>query len=253
MSTVFKVNTDKLLANENQPLDNFFADKQRRLLAEPLYSSWAGNGKPFIVAAGVGIGGDVHQQPIIPSLLLSVDVEMPENWWDKHHRSYLIWEFGKAPDLVIEILARKDEAEKSSSSENVAVSATKELKDGKDNSERMRRYARMGITYYVRFEPFAEAAHERLIIYGLELGRYVRRSEQILPGIGLGLQFWAGQYEQQEANWLRWSYENGNIIPTGQEKADQLKIEAEIAKERIDVLEAKFRGLGEDTPIPDEA
>ena len=38
---------------------------------------------------------------------VSLDVQVHRNWWDKAHRSYFVWEFGKAPDLVVEIVSNQ--------------------------------------------------------------------------------------------------------------------------------------------------
>jgi hypothetical protein len=34
-----------------------------------------------------------------------LNVQVPENWWEKQNRSYLVWQFGKAPEVVIEIVS----------------------------------------------------------------------------------------------------------------------------------------------------
>jgi hypothetical protein len=49
-------NIDHIVTEDDIPVDNMFSEKQQRLLAEPLYSSWTGpgEGRPFVVAANVG-------------------------------------------------------------------------------------------------------------------------------------------------------------------------------------------------------
>jgi hypothetical protein len=48
---------DHLIADDGQPVDNFFVEKQQCLLTEPLNSSWAGpgDGRLFIVTSNVGL------------------------------------------------------------------------------------------------------------------------------------------------------------------------------------------------------
>ena len=104
-----------LITEDDSPVDNLFSEKEQRLLTEPLYSSWVGpgEGRPFLASSNVGIFSMVRTPPIVPDMFLSLDVEMPENWWDKSRRSYFIWEFGKPPELVIEIVSNWEGGEDS--------------------------------------------------------------------------------------------------------------------------------------------
>jgi Uma2 family endonuclease len=61
-------------------------------------------------------------------MFLSLDVEIAEDWYDKEHRSYFVWEFGKMPEVVIEI-----------------VSNTK----GEEAARKLKRYAQIGVLYYL--------------------------------------------------------------------------------------------------------
>jgi hypothetical protein len=82
---------EHLVTEDDTPVDNTFSEKQQRLLTESLYSSWAGH--QFVAMANVGLFFSVHQPPLVPDVLLSLDVTMPENLWLKSHRSYFIWEY----------------------------------------------------------------------------------------------------------------------------------------------------------------
>ena len=43
----------------------------------------------------------VNKNPaIVPDVLLSLDVIMPDDWWITEGRSYAVWELGKTPDLM---------------------------------------------------------------------------------------------------------------------------------------------------------
>ena len=57
---------------------------------------------------------------------------MPEDWREKKNSTYLIWEFGKASDVVIEIVSNRQ---------------------GNELGSKLRDYARMGVGYYVVFDP----------------------------------------------------------------------------------------------------
>src|ERR1700757_2972974 len=42
-----------------------------------------------------------------------------------------------------------------------------------------------------------------------------------LPGVGLGLVLWEGLYAGERDTWLRWCDAQGQVIPTGAERAEQ--------------------------------
>ncbi|MEJ7710038.1 MAG: hypothetical protein WKF84_09295 [Pyrinomonadaceae bacterium] len=85
------------------------------MLTEILYSSWPGptsgseasERRVFLAAANVGLFPSVHQPPLVPDVFLSLDVEVADDWYEKSHRSYFFWEFGKAPEVVIEIVSNR--------------------------------------------------------------------------------------------------------------------------------------------------
>jgi len=80
---------DHLITEDDTPVDNFFSEKQQRLLTEPLYSSWPGPGedRPFLVAANVGVFYSISEPAIVPDIFLSLDVRMAEDWWETRGRS----------------------------------------------------------------------------------------------------------------------------------------------------------------------
>src|SRR5438445_13730888 len=68
-------NLDDLVTEDGAPVDSIYAEKQYRLLTEPLYSSWAGpgGGRPFLALANVGWFHTSAQPPLVPDALLSLD------------------------------------------------------------------------------------------------------------------------------------------------------------------------------------
>ena len=93
------VDVEALVTEDDTPVDNMPSEKQQRLLTEPLYSSWAGPGagRRFLAAANVGVFAEARNPAIVPDVFLSLDVQVAADWWDKRHRSYFVWEFGKPP------------------------------------------------------------------------------------------------------------------------------------------------------------
>lgn len=218
-------NIDDIVTEDDTPVDNLLAEKQQRLMTEPLYSSWAGpgDGRPFVAAASVGVFATVHQPPLVPNIFLSLDVETPPDLLPKQHRSYFLWEYGKPPDVVIEIVSSQQ---------------------ARGIVNRSRDYARIGVSYYAVFDP--DMADEPLRLYALHAGRYTLVYERWLPEVGLGLALWHGVYEGIDGRWLRWCDQYGEVIPTGAERAEQERLRAEQESTRADRLAARLRALGVD-------
>jgi Uma2 family endonuclease len=239
---------ENLVTEDDTPVDNFFAERQQALLTEPLYSSWAGpgGGQNFLAASNVGVFYAINQQPLVPDAFLSLDVELPADIWRKRHRSYFVWEYGKPPEVAIEI-----------------VSDTR----GDETSYKMHLYARIGVLYYVVWDPQEILAGERLRMFVLREKTYVPLEKPWLPVVGLGLTLWQGNYEGIDAVWLRWCDQSGQVVPTGRERAEQERQcaeeqrhraeeqrqraeqerqEKEEARRRAEHLAARLRALGID-------
>ncbi len=189
----------------DEPLDNFLVEKQQRLLTEPLYSSWSGpeDGRPFLVAANVGVFMSVFEPPVAPDVLLSMDVETPTSFAEKRNRTYFGWEFGKPPEVVIDIVTN---------CEKHAI------------EQKIQRYAWMKIDYAVVYDPFLCLQGDVLSVYEYVLLSYTRIEETWLISAELGLTLWNGVFEGIEGTWLRWCDSNGNVIPTGAEVAQQERV-----------------------------
>ena len=82
------VDIESLITEDDTPVDNMPSEKQQRLLTEPLYLLPPG------FPANVGVFPE--RAAIVPDVFLSMDVQVADNFWDKRHRSYFVWEFGAA-------------------------------------------------------------------------------------------------------------------------------------------------------------
>ncbi len=207
-----------LITEDDTPVDNLPSEKQQRLLTEPLYSSWAGpgQGRSFLAAANVGVFYMVRNPAIVPDMFLSLDVEVHQDWWKKEHRSYFIWEFGKPPDLAIEIVSNRE---------------------GGEDGEKKKKYARMKVDYYVIYDPLKQVMEEALTIYRLRGFEYEKQESALFPTLKLGLTLWEGAFEGKDTIWLRWTGEEGEIIPTGKERAEQERQRAEQERQRAEQAE----------------
>ena len=204
-----------LVTEDDTPVDNMPSEKHQRLLTEALYSSWdgPGAGRPFLAAANVGVFALARNPAIVPDVFLSLDVEVAHDWWQKEHRSYLLWEFGKPPDVVIEIVSNTE---------------------GGEADEKRQKYARMRVIYYVIYDPLRQVMPDVLTIYRLSGTDYERHSSPRFPDIGLGVTLWDGTYEGKTDTWLRWTDADGNLILTGKERAEQEHQRAEQEHQRAE-------------------
>jgi hypothetical protein len=71
-----------------------------------------------------------------------------------------------------------------------------------------------------------------------ERGRYA------LPLLGVELGIWHGRHEGIELPWMRWWDEQGKLLPTGDEIAEQERQRAEQERQRAERLAEKLRSLG---------
>ena len=218
-----------LITEDETPVDNVGADKQHRLLVEVLYASWRID-RPFFAASNVGLFASLNGAAIVPDMLLSLDVLGHPELWNKDHRSYFMWDFGKPPDVVVEVVSNNE---------------------GGETTRKMRDYARIGVPYYVIFDPMNFLLDAPIAAHALHAGEYFLLPEPRLPRVGLNLVLWEGTYEKTEGTWMRWTTAEGELIPTGaeradaqQQRADSQQQRADSQQQRADALEARLRALG---------
>lgn len=219
-----------LVTEDDTPVDNFASEKQQRLLTGVLYSTW--QGKTFLAAANVGIYTAIGRPPIVPDVFLSLDVTVPEQWWEKQNHCYLLWQFDKPPDVVIEIVSNRE---------------------GNELESKLSRYEQMRVSYYVVFDPNHELGADELQIFELRGRHYVEMTETWLEQVELGLTVWEGVFEAKQARWLRWCDAQGQLLLTGDEqaqfqrqRAEQERQRAEQERQRAERLAERLRALGQD-------
>lgn len=216
-----------LVTEDDTPVDNFPSAKQQRLLVESLYNAWAppADSRSFLADANIALYYAVGKPPIVPDVFLSLDVQVADDWWNKLHRSYFVWMFGKPPDVVIEMVSNRA---------------------GQEAERKLHTYARMRVPYYVIFDPQEQLGNGVLRLYELRGLVYVEMAEKWLVEVGIGLTLWNGVYENKTDLWLRWCDREGNLISTGGERAKQERQRAEQEHQRAERLAEKLRALGID-------
>lgn len=226
---VTELDISHLVIEDDTPVDNLQSEKQQRLLVEPLYSSKP-LPPPFLAAANVGLFYKLKGEPVVPDAMLSLRVQCADDFSQKRNRSYFVWEFGKLPEVCIEIVSNQEGDE--------LVLSRKSQQKGKTIAKKDL-YAQILVPYYVVFDPLRQIQSEEemngalLRVWSNLAGRYVELTPQ--PGIrttgevawleevGLGLTLWSGQFEEEVTRlWLRWCDREGRVIPAGAERAERL-------------------------------
>ena len=228
--------TSNMILDDDTPLD-FLNEKQQRLLTTVFYSGdEIPINVPFIVAANVGLFSHVRDSGIVPDVFLSLNIMGGEDWWKRVH-SYFFWEFGKPPDIVIDV-----------------VSPTSANKLG----NKLIDYAKLRIAYCVVYDPLQELSETFLQVFQLQGTSYIPKNDAWFADINLGLTLWDGVFENINGTWLRWCYADGNVIKRGDELAAERdaqisevnaqlkhKISGDVIKTRDEILAEKDKVLAE--------
>ncbi len=105
---------------------------------------------------------------------------------------------------------------------------------------------------------FTTAAKGSIELYHLVDSRYQpmtanKRGHFPIPPMGIELGIWRGEHESMELPWLRWWDDQGNLLSTGDERAEREKQRAEQEtqraeqeKQRADRLAERLRQMGID-------
>ena len=137
--------------------------------------------------------------------------------------SWVVWEEGKGPDVVIELL-----------SESTAP---------QDKEDKKRIYQnQLRVPEYFWFDPFNPEDWQGFF---LQYGGYQpiplnERGQRVSQALGLALVRWQGCYRGIEATWLRWATLTGELLPLSQEMAKQERERAEQERERAEQAESQL-------------
>jgi Uma2 family endonuclease len=226
-------NQDQLPCDDGVPMETQRHKMQMDLLLETL--------DPWLAARDNGyIGGNMfvyysssqlkNQDFKGPDFFAVLDVPKAER------KSWVLWEEGKSPDVVIELL-----------SESTA--------EQDKNRKKLVYQDQMRVPEYFWYDPFDPTDWRGFRLVGgvyqdMELDvadRYI--SEKL----GLALVRWSGDYNGVETVWLRWATLAGVLMPTraellqqAQAFAEQARVRAEQAQANADRLAAKLREMGID-------
>ncbi|BAC91071.1 Uma2 family endonuclease [Gloeobacter violaceus] len=179
--------------------------------------------------------------------------EVPPTLGGQVRRSYVLWQEHIPPLVVLEFASG----------------------DGSEERDRTPRRGKFWIYERVirpAYYGIYEVRKASVEVYELVVGHYRRmrpneRGHFAIEPLGVELGIWPGRYLDMELPWLRWWDAAGNLLPTGQERAqgaerraEQAEVEArqertarEQAELRTAILEERLRRMGLDpNALPDE-
>ncbi|MEQ9626152.1 Uma2 family endonuclease [Coleofasciculus chthonoplastes] len=101
----------------------------------------------------------------------------------------------------------------------------------------------------IPFYGIYEVEQARVDVYHLLEGRYRLlpandRGHYPIEPLGVELGIWQGRYKNVELPWLRWWDSQGNLLLTGEERAEQERQRAERAEGKNSRLREQLRALG---------
>jgi Uma2 family endonuclease len=204
---------DQLPSDDGIPMETARHKWQMELLVNPL-TTWLANRDAYV-------GGNmfVYFSPNQvknhdfrgPDVFVVLDVPKGER------KSWVVWEEGKGPDVVIELL-----------------STSTGLFDKQQKKEIYQQ--RLRVPEYFWFDPFNPDDFAGFSIRDNDYEQILPDSEDKLLSqqLGLVLVRWAGQYGEANTVWLRWATLDGELLPTDQEIAEQERKKAEQERKKAE-------------------
>jgi Uma2 family endonuclease len=218
---------DELPCSDDTPVDNELQELIPSLLKSILRMLWEER-MDWFFGIDMAIYSDPEQPPIVPDGFLSLNVERV---FDENLRlSYTLWEEEVPPILVLEVVSTKP---------------------GGEYTTKLQEYARLGVLYYVIYNP-KRRRNARLEIYKLDNSTYELQTTNPvwMPEIGLGIGSERAGYDGLTREWLYWYDENDRRYPTPYERAKLETQRANAESQRADRLAAQLRALGIEPEVP---
>jgi Uma2 family endonuclease len=205
---------DETFCPPNYPSDQLFTASDLNLYYDPRHPLWYKRPDWFAV---IGVSRLYEQRNL--------------------RLSYVVWQEGINPFIVVELLSPGTEQEDLGQSK---------LRDVEQPPRKWEVYEQiLRIPYYAIFDRYQ---HE-FRMFKLDGGSYseieLAEPRFWIPEIQLGLGVWQGSYQDIEQPWLRWYDRNGNWVSTAVEqerrRAEQERQRAEQERQRAERLIAQLR------------
>ena len=149
--------------------------------------------------------------------------------------SYVTWQEGVNPFVVVELLSPGTEEEDLGETES---KVNKPPTKWKVYEQVLR------IPYYIVFSRYTNKMQAFHLVGGHYQGVDINQGKIFIPELGLSLGLWEGSFRNIERLWLRWFTRIGELIPVPEEEVIVAKQETEAAQRKVDKLAEKLRELG---------
>lgn len=222
--------SEELPDSDDTPVDNEEQNFLPNLLDAILRLLWKDR-QDWYFGVDMGIyhttGGN-PKKPVILDGFLSIGVERRKR--GKYRPSYVVWEEknNTVPIFVLEMVSHTY---------------------GKEYDEKMEIYARLGVLYYLIYNPefWKRDKHIPFEMYRLVEGEYqLQNGEPFwMPEIGLGIGRKEYKLGVDEREMLCWYDQKGNPYPTPEEMAEQAKQELENKKQELEVSQQQATELAQ--------
>ncbi|MBW4559498.1 MAG: Uma2 family endonuclease [Trichormus sp. ATA11-4-KO1] len=168
-------------------------------------------------------------------------VNVPRLYQQKELRlSYVTWQEGVNPFIVVELLSPGTEKE----------DLGQILRDANQPPTKWEVYERiLRVPYYVVFDRYTDHLRAFQLVGSSYAELDLRQPRLWLNDIELGLGLWQGVYQGSDRLWLRWYDAQGNWILTAQEQ-ERKQVEKE--RRRVERLAEQLRALGIEPDLGDE-
>ena len=230
---------DELPTDDGVPMESWYHRTQMNILCDTLQHHWRDR-HDFYIAGNQPLYFSAHQ--VKNNDFLGPDVAIILNTTDRPRKSWVVWYEERTPDVVIELLSPRTEAN--------------------DRGPKMKIYAStLKVDEYYLYDPI-DAEFEA---YELQQGMYVAKTpddEGRVFSRKLGL--WLGPYDAvfggETVRFLRWFTPEGELLRTDREDFDQASAAleeqraraaeasalAEEQRARAEAMAARLRALGLD-------
>ena len=218
---------DELPCDDGIPMETERHKHQSDLLINPLWER--------LKQQNAYVGGNMfvyfsleqvrNQDERGPDVFVVLDVPRTER------KSWVIWEEGKGPDIVIELLS--------------------ESTLNRDKTDKKQIYqSRMRVPEYFWYDPFNPEDFQGFRLQGSVYQPLEPDSQSrlISQELNLALVKWSGSYREINTVWLRWATLEGEILPTTEEIAEQQRQRAEVAEQQLEEMRQYLRERGIDMP-----
>jgi Uma2 family endonuclease len=150
----------------------------------------------------------------VPNVLPTLDGQM--------RRSYVLWQEIVSPFIALEFVSGNGE-------------------DERDRTPYEGKFWVYEQAIHIPFYGIYEVTRASVEVYHLVEGRYSLlpandRGYYPIPPLGVELGIWQGRYKNVELPWLRWWDREGNLLLTGEERADRAERENALLREQLRAL-----------------